>query len=55
MVAKPVRGSTAKHKGKAAPIFAFGEDGKCEVTLTLDLKVGGGGWGGWSWWVGVGW
>lgn len=32
------RGSTAKHKGKAAPIFTF-VDGKCEVTLTLDLKV----------------
>ncbi|GLI63892.1 hypothetical protein VaNZ11_007009 [Volvox africanus] len=39
MVAKPVRGSTAKHKGKAAPIFTFVE-GKCEVTLTLDLKEG---------------
>ncbi|KAG2432997.1 hypothetical protein HXX76_008725 [Chlamydomonas incerta] len=39
MVAKPVRGSTAKHKGKAAPIFTF-VDGKCEVTLTLDLKEG---------------
>ena len=23
MVAKPVRGSTAKHKGKAAPVFTF--------------------------------
>ena len=29
-VAKPVRGSTAKHKGKAQPIFVFTE-GKCEV------------------------
>lgn len=38
-VAKPVRGSTAKHKGKAQPIFTFTE-GKCEVTLTLDLKEG---------------
>ncbi|KAF5841624.1 hypothetical protein DUNSADRAFT_12080 [Dunaliella salina] len=36
-VAKPVRGSTAKHKGKAHPIFVFTE-GKCEVTITLDLK-----------------
>ncbi len=30
-VAKPVRGSTAKHKGKALPIFNFVE-GKCEVS-----------------------
>jgi hypothetical protein len=30
-VAKPVRGSTAKHKGKALPIFTFIE-GKCEVS-----------------------
>jgi len=29
-VAKPVRGSTAKHKGKAQPIFGYTE-GKCEV------------------------
>lgn len=29
-VSKPVRGSTAKHKGKAMPIFSFVE-GKCEV------------------------
>ena len=33
-VAKPVRGSTAKHKGKAQPIFTFAE-GKCEVSLCL--------------------
>lgn len=39
VVAKPVRGSTAKHKGKATPVFAF-QNGKCEVTLTLDLKEG---------------
>ncbi len=38
-VACGLRGSTAKHKGKAAPIFTF-VDGKCEVTLTLDLKEG---------------
>eukprot|EP00798_Chlamydomonas_sp_ICE-L_P005097 gene5097-34897_t len=36
---KPVRGSTAKHKGKNGPIFNFVE-GKCEVTVTLDLKEG---------------
>ena len=30
MFAKAVRGSTAKHKGKAQPIFNF-VDGKCEV------------------------
>lgn len=29
-VSKPVRGSTAKHKGKAHPVFFFNE-GKCEV------------------------
>lgn len=34
-----VRGSTAKHKGKASPIFTF-TDGKAEVTVTLDLKEG---------------
>lgn len=34
-----VRGSTAKHKGKATPIFNFVE-GTCEVTVTLDLKEG---------------
>lgn len=33
------RGSTAKHKGRAAPVFTFVE-GRCEVTLTLDLKEG---------------
>jgi hypothetical protein len=33
-VAKPVRGSTAKHKGKALPIFTFLE-GRCEVSLLL--------------------
>ncbi|KAF8073005.1 E3 ubiquitin-protein ligase TOM1-like [Scenedesmus sp. PABB004] len=38
-VAKPCRGSTARHKGKAGPMFRFLE-GKCEVTLTLDLKEG---------------
>ncbi len=30
-VSKPVRGSTAKHKGKAQPVFFF-VDGKCEVS-----------------------
>lgn len=35
-VAKPVRGSTAKHKGKAQPIFTF-VDGKCEVSLGMLL------------------
>jgi hypothetical protein len=39
-VAKPVRGSTSKHKGKAQPVFSFGPDGRCEVTLTLDLREG---------------
>jgi protein-L-isoaspartate O-methyltransferase len=38
-VAKPCRGSTARHKGKAGPMFRFHE-GKCEITLTLDLKEG---------------
>lgn len=38
-VAKPCRGSTARHKGKAGPMFRFLE-GKCEITLTLDLKEG---------------
>jgi hypothetical protein len=38
-VAKPCRGSTARHKGKAGPMFRF-IDGKCEITLTLDLKEG---------------
>lgn len=38
-VAKPVRGSTAKHKGKALPVFTFAE-GRCEVMLTLDLREG---------------
>lgn len=38
-VAKPCRGSTARHKGKAGPMFRFIE-GKCEITLTLDLKEG---------------
>jgi len=38
-VAKPCRGSTARHKGKAGPMFAFHE-GRCEITLTLDLKEG---------------
>lgn len=36
-VAKPVRGSTARHKGKAEPWMQF-IDGVCEITLTLDLK-----------------
>ncbi|GFH08322.1 uncharacterized protein HaLaN_03266, partial [Haematococcus lacustris] len=38
-VAKPVRGSTAKHKGKALPAFTW-QDGKCKITVTLDLKEG---------------
>ena len=38
-VAKPCRGSTARHKGKAGPMFTFHE-GRCEITLTLDLKEG---------------
>ncbi len=38
-VAKPVRGSTARHKGKAGPLFPFHEN-KCEITITLDLKEG---------------
>jgi protein-L-isoaspartate O-methyltransferase len=38
-VAKPCRGSTARHKGKAGPMFTF-LDGRCEITLTLDLKEG---------------
>lgn len=38
-VAKPCRGSTARHKGKNGPQFQF-HDGKCEITLTLDLKEG---------------
>jgi hypothetical protein len=38
-VAKPVRGSTARHKGKAGPMFTFVE-GRLEITLTLDLKEG---------------
>jgi hypothetical protein len=38
-VAKPCRGSTARHKGKAGPMFRF-HKGKCEITLTLDLKEG---------------
>jgi hypothetical protein len=38
-VAKPVRGSTARHKGKAGPMFQFYE-GQVEITLTLDLKEG---------------
>lgn len=38
-VAKPCRGSTARHKGKAGPMFRFHE-GKCEITITLDLKEG---------------
>ncbi len=38
-VAKAVRGSTARHKGKAGPQFHF-HDGRCEITITLDLKEG---------------
>lgn len=38
-VAKIVKGSTAKHKGKASPAFTFNEEGVCDVTITLDLKV----------------
>jgi protein-L-isoaspartate O-methyltransferase len=38
-IAKPCRGSTARHKGKAGPMFTF-IDGRCEITLTLDLKEG---------------
>ncbi|MEW5308771.1 MAG: hypothetical protein WDW38_000703 [Sanguina aurantia] len=39
-VAKPVRGSTAKHKGKSCPCIVFGADGSAEVLLTLDLREG---------------
>jgi hypothetical protein len=38
-VAKSCKGSTARHKGKAGPLFQFHE-GKCEITITLDLKEG---------------
>ena len=38
-VAKQCKGSTARHKGKAGPMFQF-HDGKCEITVTLDLKEG---------------
>lgn len=37
--ARPVRGSTARHRGKHGPMLRFHE-GRCEVTLTLDLKEG---------------